>query len=82
MGNMMGFMMYNFYGINMGEYIENKYLLISDDKEMGIVIIGYLGILYLFFVLVLFISILNYLFMVLVIVVLICGIIISIVILK
>lgn len=82
MGNMMGSMMHNSYGINMGEYIENKYPLISDDKEMGTIIIGYLGTSYLSSASVSFISTLNHSFMVSAIVTLICGIIISIVISK
>ncbi|OOM10561.1 HAMP domain-containing sensor histidine kinase [Clostridium saccharobutylicum] len=82
MGNMMGSMMHNSYGINMGEYTENKYPLISDDKEMGTIIIGYLGTSYLSSASVSFISTLNHSFMVSAIVALICGIIISIVISK
>lgn len=82
MGNMMGSMMHNSYGINMGEYTESKYPLISDNKEVGTVIIGYFGTSYLSSASVSFISTLNHSFMVSAIVALIFGIIISIVISK
>lgn len=82
MGNMMGSMMHNSYGINMGEYTENKYPLVSDNKEVGSIIIGYFGTSYLSSASVSFISTLNHSFMVSALVALIFGIIISIVISK
>ncbi|AGX43305.1 sensor histidine kinase [Clostridium saccharobutylicum] len=80
MGNMMGSMMNNSYGINMGEYTENKYPLVSNNKEeVGTIIIGYFGTSYLSSASVSFISTLNHSFIVSALVALIFGIIISIV---
>jgi two-component system, OmpR family, sensor histidine kinase BaeS len=85
MGNMTGAMMVmmrNFSGINMGEYIENKYSLNVDNKESGSIIIGYFGTSYLSSASVSFIGTLNRSFIIAAIVALIFGIIISIVISK
>lgn len=82
MGNMMGSMMHNSYGINMGEYTEKKYPLLNNNKEVGTIIIGYFGTSYLSSASVSFISALNHSFMVSALVALIFGIIISIVISK
>lgn len=79
MGNMMGSMMHNSYGINIGEYTENKYPLNIDNKEVGTIIIGYFGTSYLSSASVSFISTLNHSFIVSALVALIFGIIISIV---
>ena len=80
-GPMMG-MMRNFSGINMGEYTENKYSLILDNKESGSIIIGYFGTSYLSSASVSFIGTLNSSFIIAAIVALVFGIIISIVISK
>jgi two-component system sensor histidine kinase BaeS len=82
MGNMMGNMMYNFSGINMGEYTETKYPLITNNKEMGTIIIGYFGTSYLSSASVSFISTLNHSFMISAVIALIFGFIISIVLSK
>ena len=79
MGNMMGTMMQNFSGINMGEYTENKYPLITDNKERGTIIIGYFGTSYLSSASISFISTLNHSFMVSAVIALIFGVIISII---
>lgn len=80
MGNMMGSMMHNFSGINMGQYTENKYTLMSNNKEMGSIIIGYFGTSYLSSASVSFISTLNHSFMISAIIALIFGLAISIII--
>ena len=77
-GNMMGSMMRNFSGINMGEYTEEKYPLEVNDKEEGSIIIGYFGTSYLSSASVSFISTLNHSFMLSAIAALVFGIIISI----
>ncbi len=82
MGNMMGTMMQNFSGINMGEYTENKYPLITDNKERGTIIIGYFGTSYLSSASISFISTLNHSFMVSAVIALIFGFIISIILSK
>lgn len=82
MGNMMGSKMHNFSGINMGEYTENKYPLITDNKEMGTIIIGYFGTSYLSSASISFISTLNHSFIVSAIIALIFGFIISIILSK
>ncbi|BCZ44401.1 two-component sensor histidine kinase [Clostridium gelidum] len=82
MGNMMGSMMHNFSGINMGEYTENKYPLITDNKESGTIIIGYFGTSYLSSASISFISTLNHSFMVSAVIALIFGFIISIILSK
>jgi signal transduction histidine kinase len=82
MGNMMGSMMHNFSGINMGEYTENKYPLITDNKERGTIIIGYFGTSYLSSASISFISTLNHSFMVSAVIALIFGFIISIILSK
>lgn len=80
MGNMMGGMMRNFSGINMGDYTENKYPLTSNNKEMGSIIIGYFGTSYLSAASVTFMSALNHSFIISAMIALIFGICISIVI--
>lgn len=82
MGNMMGSMMHNSYGINMGEYTENKYPLSVDNKDIGTIIIGYFGTSYLSSASLSFISTLNHSLIISAIIALIFGIIISIVISK
>lgn len=82
MGPIMGNMMRNFSGINMGEYTEDKYALNIDNKEAGIIIIGYFGTSYLSSASVSFIGALNRSFIIAAIAALIFGIIISIIISK
>lgn len=81
-GNMMGPMMRNFSGINMGEYTEEKYPLKVNDKEEGSIIIGYFGTSYLSSASVTFIGTLNNSLLISAIAATIFGIIISIVISK
>lgn len=80
MGNMMGSMMNNFSGINLGEYTENKYPLLYNNKNVGTIIIGYFGTSYLSSGSVTFISTLNHSFILSAIIALIFGFIISMVI--
>lgn len=82
MGNMMGSMMHNFSGMNIGEYTENKYPLLVNNKNIGTIIIGYFGTSYLSSASVTFINTLNHSFMLSAAVSLIFGLIISIVISK
>lgn len=82
MRNMMGNMMNNFSGVNIGEYTENKYPLLSNNKNIGTIIIGYFGTSYLSSGSVTFISTLNHSFILSAIVALIFGLIISIIISK
>ena len=82
MGNMMGSMMHNFSGINVGEYTENKYPLITDNKDSGTIIIGYFGTSYLSSASISFISTLNHSFMASAVIALIFGFIISIILSK
>lgn len=79
-GKMMGNMMHNFSGINMGEYNEEKYPLEVNNKEEGSIIVGYFGTSYLSSASVSFISTLNSSFVMSAIAALGFGIIISIVI--
>lgn len=80
MGNMMGGMMHNFSGINMGDYTENKYPLTSNNKEIGSIIIGYFGTSYLSAASVTFMSALNHSLIVSAVIALIFGLAISIII--
>ena len=82
MGNMMGGMMKNFSGMNIGEYTENKYSLLSNSENIGTIIIGYFGTSYLSSASVTFISTLNHSFMLSAAAALIFGLIISIIISK
>jgi two-component system, OmpR family, sensor histidine kinase BaeS len=82
MGNMMGGMMKNFSGMNIGEYTENKYPLLSNNKNIGTIIIGYFGTSYLSSASVAFIRTLNHSFMLSAMAALIFGLIISVVISK
>lgn len=82
MGNMMGGMMQNFSGMNIGEYTENKYSLLSNNKNIGTIIIGYFGTSYLSSASVTFISTLNHSFMLSAVAALIFGLIISVLISK
>lgn len=63
MGNMMESMMGNFSKMNIGEYTEDKYPLISNNKNVGTIIVGYFGTSYLSSASVTFISTLNHSFM-------------------
>ena len=47
MGSMMNSMMNNFSAINPGEYTEDKYPLIKNNKEIGSILFGYYGTSYL-----------------------------------
>lgn len=47
MQNMMGPMMRNISGMNMGEYTENKYPLLVGNKTVGTITVGYFGTSYL-----------------------------------
>lgn len=80
MDNMMGSMMNNFSGMNLGEYTENKYPFLYNNKNVGTIIIGYFGTSYLSSASVTFISTLNHSFILSAIVALIFGFIISLVI--
>ncbi|MFL0269890.1 HAMP domain-containing sensor histidine kinase [Candidatus Clostridium radicumherbarum] len=80
MNNMMGSMMSNFPMANLGEYTENKYPLVSNNKNIGNIIIGYFGTSYLTSGSVTFLSTLNHSFFVSAIAALIFGLIISIII--
>ena len=82
MGPMMGMMMHNQFGINMGEYTENKYPLKVEDKEAGSVIIGYFGTSYLSSASMTFVGTLNRSLILSAIVALIFGIIIGLIISK
>lgn len=82
MGGMMGGMMRNISGMNIGEYTENKYPLISVNKNIGTIIIGYFGTSYISSASVTFMSTLNHSFMFSAAAALIFGLVISIVISK
>lgn len=82
MGNMMGSMMNNYSGINMGEYTENEYPLLSNNEKIGTIIIGYFGTSYLSSASVSFISALNHSIIISAIIALIFGFVISIIISK
>ena len=47
MGSMMNSMMNNFSAINPGEYTEDKYPLMKNNKEIGSIVFGYYGTSYL-----------------------------------
>ncbi|QGU95346.1 HAMP domain-containing protein [Clostridium bovifaecis] len=80
MENMMGPMMSNFSKMNIGEYTENKYPLIIDNKNVGTIVIGYFGTSYLSSGSVTFINTLNHSFILSAFIALIFGLIISIII--
>lgn len=81
MQNMMGSNMHNFSGMNTGEYTENKYPLLSNNKKnIGTVTIGYFGTSYLSSGSVTFINALNNSFIIAAFIALIFGFIISIII--
>ncbi len=82
MEGMMGSMMHNFAGMNIGEYTEDKYPLIINNKNIGTIIVGYFGTSYLTSGSVTFISTLNRSFILSAIIALIFGLIISIIISK
>ncbi|GFZ30364.1 two-component sensor histidine kinase [Clostridium zeae] len=83
MGNMMmGSMMKNFSGMNLGEYTENKYPLSINNKNVGTIIIGYFGTSYLSSGSVTFMSTLNHSFLLSAVIALVFGLLISIVISK
>ncbi|MBL4938340.1 HAMP domain-containing histidine kinase [Clostridium sp. YIM B02515] len=63
MGNMMGGMMNGFSGMNIGEYTENKYPLVANNKNIGTIVIGYFGASYLSSASVTFLRTLNHSFM-------------------
>ncbi|MFL0247852.1 sensor histidine kinase [Candidatus Clostridium stratigraminis] len=80
MGNMMSGMMNGFSGINIGEYAEDKFPLIVNNKEIGTIIIGYFGTSYLSSASVTFLSTLNHSFILSAITALFFGFIISVII--
>ncbi|EHI98598.1 integral membrane sensor signal transduction histidine kinase [Clostridium sp. DL-VIII] len=82
MNNMMGHMMKNPSGINMGEYTENEYPLEVNDKVNGSITIGYFGDSYLSSASVTFLSTLNHSLVISAIIALIFGIVISLIISK
>ncbi len=75
-------MMHNYSGINMGEYTENEYPLLSNNEKIGTIKIGYFGTSYLSSASVSFISALNHSIMISAIIALIFGFLISIIISK
>lgn len=77
MGNMMGGMM---RGMNIGQYTENKYPLLSNNINIGTIVVGYFGTSYLSSASVTFLSTLNHSFMLSAIAALLFGFIISIII--
>lgn len=80
MENMMGTMMPRFGGMNIGEYTEEKYPLLLDNKNIGTITIGYYGTSYLSSGSVTFMRTLNRSFIMSAVAALIFGLIISIVI--
>jgi signal transduction histidine kinase len=80
MENMMGPMMHRFGGMNIGEYTEEKYTLLSANKNIGTISIGYYGTSYLSSGSVTFMRTLNRSFIMSAVAALIFGLIISIVI--
>ncbi|ERI89561.1 ATPase/histidine kinase/DNA gyrase B/HSP90 domain protein [Clostridiales bacterium oral taxon 876 str. F0540] len=80
MGNMMGGMMNGFSGMNIGEYTENKYPLVANNKNIGTIVIGYFGTSYLSSASVTFLRTLNHSFMLSAIAALFFGFIISVII--
>ncbi|WP_186430087.1 HAMP domain-containing sensor histidine kinase [Clostridium sp. BSD9I1] len=81
MQNMMGSNMHNFSGMNTGEYTENKYTLLSNNKkDIGTITVGYFGTSYLSSGSVTFINTLNNSFIIAAFIALIFGFIISIII--
>ena len=77
MGNMMDGMMNSFSGMKIGEYTEDNYPLVINNKKIGTIIIGYYGTSYLSSASVAFLSTLNHSFMVSAIAALFFGFIIS-----
>jgi signal transduction histidine kinase len=82
MKNMMGGMMRNFSGMNIGEYTEVKYPLISNNESIGTIIIGYYGTSYLSSASVTFMKTLNHSFILSALAAIVFGLLISIVISK
>jgi two-component system, OmpR family, sensor histidine kinase BaeS len=82
MENMMGSMMHNFPGMNIGEYTEDKYPLLANNKNIGTITVGYFGTSYLSSGSVTFISTLNHSFIVSAFIALVFGLLISIIISK
>jgi two-component system, OmpR family, sensor histidine kinase BaeS len=82
MGKMMGSMMHNTSETNLGQYSENTYPLLVNNKHIGTIIIGYFGTSYLSSASVTFIRTLNNSFFLSAIAALIFGLIISIIISK
>lgn len=82
MENMMGSMMHNFAGMNIGKYTEDTYPLLVNNKSIGSIIIGYFGTSYLSSGSVTFISTLNRSFIISAFIALIFGLIISIIVSK
>lgn len=82
MENMMGSMMHNFSGMNIGEYTEDKYPLLANNKNIGTITVGYFGTSYLSSGSVTFISTLNHSFIVSAFIALVFGLLISIIISK
>jgi two-component system, OmpR family, sensor histidine kinase BaeS len=80
MGGMMGGMMRDFSGMNIGEYTEAKYPLLSNNKNVGTIVIGYYGTSYLSSASVTFMSTLNHSFMLSAIAAIIFGLLISVII--
>jgi len=78
--SMMGGMMHGFSGMNIGEYTENKYPLVTNNKNIGTIVIGYFGTSYLSSASVAFLSTLNHSFMLSAIAALFFGFIISVII--
>lgn len=82
MQNMMGSSMHNFSGMNVGEYRENQYPLIANNKNIGIITIGYFGTSYLSSGSVTFVNTLNRSFIISGFIALLFGLIVSIIISK
>lgn len=80
MQNMMGSYMHNFSGMDIGEYTENKYPLLANNKNIGSITIGYFGTSYLSSSSVTFINTLNRSFIISAFIALIFGLIISVII--
>lgn len=80
MNSMMNGMMHNFSGMNIGDYTEDKYPLLSNNRNVGTIIVGYYGTSYLSSASVTFIQTLNQSFFISAIASLIFGLTISIII--
>jgi signal transduction histidine kinase len=78
MGSMMNSMMNNFSAINPGEYTEDKYPLIKNNKEIGSIVFGYYGTSYLNSAAVTFKMTLNHSYFLSIFIALIFGLIVSI----